>query len=219
MIIHRRHNNEDTVGAERTRFIDLVWLVDEILAQRGQGGGVARRRQIFRLPLERRRVGQDRQTCCAAGLVGFRKSGRIEIGADQSFRRTCLLDLGNKRVTAGCDLFLDRAQKSARRRGGLCGPLKLRKRARFLRRGDLLALIGRNLFQNVGHGCALSAALDMATSRSRRACASPPSIALPASTKPVLEILRPAGDDQCCRRVQRRDVAQRTVLSLEHAEQ
>ena len=41
-IVDRRHDDQNAIGAERARFHHLIGLVDEILAQRGQGGGVAR---------------------------------------------------------------------------------------------------------------------------------------------------------------------------------
>ena len=48
------HDDQDGVGAPGARLVDLVGLEHEILAQRRQCRGVARRRQIFRRALERR---------------------------------------------------------------------------------------------------------------------------------------------------------------------
>ena len=91
---------EDAVGAHRARLRHLIGLEHEILAQRRQRGGRARRGQKFRPALERRRVGQHRQAGRAAGLIGARQRRRIEIGADQALRRARLLDLGDQRVVA-----------------------------------------------------------------------------------------------------------------------
>ncbi len=114
-VIDRRHDDQDAVGAQRPRFDHLIGLVDEVLAQRRQAGGVARLAEELRPALERRRVGQHRQTGGAARLISLGQRRRIEIGADQSLRRARLLDLGDQRVVAGRHLALDRLQEAARR--------------------------------------------------------------------------------------------------------
>src|SRR5450830_1360786 len=114
-IVNRRHDDQDAIGAERARFHHLIGLVDEILAQSGQRGGVARCAQEFRLALERRRIGEHGQTGGAAGFIGLGELRRIEIGADQALRRARLLDLGDQRVGAARNAALDRAHETARR--------------------------------------------------------------------------------------------------------
>ncbi len=51
-IVDRRHDDQDAIGAKRARFDHLIGLVDEILAQNRQGGGVTRRAEEFRFALE-----------------------------------------------------------------------------------------------------------------------------------------------------------------------
>jgi hypothetical protein len=103
------------------------------------------------MALERRPVRQHRKARRAAGLIGFCQHGRIEIGANEPLGGRRLLDLGNQRIVAAGKLFLDRANKAARRRRGPRQRLDARKRMRALGRGDLLALVGLDLAQNIGH--------------------------------------------------------------------
>ena len=48
----RGHDDEDAVGAPGPRLVHLVGIEHEILAQRGEGGGVARGGEEFRRALE-----------------------------------------------------------------------------------------------------------------------------------------------------------------------
>ena len=59
-VLDGRHDDEDAVGAPRTRFDDLIRLVHEILAQRRQRRCVARGGKMLRPALERRRIGEHR---------------------------------------------------------------------------------------------------------------------------------------------------------------
>ena len=150
-VVERRHDDEDAVGAQRARFRDLVGLVHEILAQHRQCGRGARRDQVVRAALERRRVGQHREAGRAAGLVGARQRRRVEIGADQPLGRARLLDLGDQGIVAAREPALDRPQETARRRGRPGRGLDRGGRPRALRRRDLLALVGFDAGEDVGH--------------------------------------------------------------------
>ena len=53
LIVDCRHDDEDTIGAKGARDLDhLVWLIDEVLAQRGQSRGIACRGKKLRFALE-----------------------------------------------------------------------------------------------------------------------------------------------------------------------
>src|SRR5262245_17445857 len=177
-VVDRCHNDEDAVGAPGPRLRHLVGVVHEILAQHWQCGGCARGAEILRPALKRRRVGQHREAGGAALLVGARQRRRIEIRADQAFRRARLLDLGDQGVVAGGELALERGKKSARRRRRLDVGLDRGEWTRALGRRDLLALIGLDLAEDIGHG---AHAFDTAISRSSRPRASPESTDFSAS--------------------------------------
>ena len=70
-VINRRHDNEDAIGAQRTRFGNLIRFVDEILPQDGQGCGAARCAEKLRSALERGLISQHRETSSTASLIGF----------------------------------------------------------------------------------------------------------------------------------------------------
>ena len=114
---HRRHDDEDAVGAPGARLEHLVGLEHEIFSERRKGGRRTRCGQEFRRALERRRVGQHREAGRAARLVGPRQRRRIEIGADQALRRARLLDLRDQRDAFRRDLPPECLGKSARRLG------------------------------------------------------------------------------------------------------
>ena len=150
-IIERRHDDQDAVGAMSAGLDHLIGVVHEILAQHRQRRGGARGDHEVEMALERRRVGQHRQARRAAGLIGPRQRRRIEIGADQAFRRRGLLHFRDQRVVAAREFFADRADKTARRRRRLRQRFDAGKRMRALGGGDLLALVGFDLGQDVGH--------------------------------------------------------------------
>src|SRR4029077_18209574 len=185
-VAHRRHDDQDAIGAPGTRFGDLIGLVHEILAQYGKRRGRARGGEEFRHALKRGRVGQHGQTRRAARLEGARQRRRIEIFADQAARRARLLDFGHQRVIAGGEPALERGQKAARRRGNFRGGLDFRKRTRTFRRCDLLALVGFDLGEDVAHD---AYALDTAISRSSRPSASALSTDLIAIATPSFRSL------------------------------
>src|SRR5262249_28310548 len=134
---------------------------------------------------------QNRETRGAARLIRLGQGGRIEVGADQSRRRARLLDLGDQRVVAGRDAPLDRFQKAARRGGRLRGRFDHRIGALALGRGDLLALVGLDLFQDVGHcafetlirRCSRPSASPLSSDFAAIAAPSFRSLALPATIK------------------------------------
>ena len=150
-IIDRGHDDEDAIGAGDARFGHLIGVVHEILAQHRQRAGRARRAKMIERALERRRIGQHRQTRRAAGLIGGRQRRRIEFFPDQSLRGARLFDFGDQRIIAHRAPALDRRQESARRARRLGFAFERRQRAPALCRGDLFALIGGDVGENVSH--------------------------------------------------------------------
>ena len=151
---------------------------------RSAGSAVAARAAVRNsgLALERRRVGQHRQAGRAAGLIGARQRGRIEVGADQALRRARLLDLGDQRVVAGGDACArSRARKPRGGGAALRRGLDLGQRPRAFGRRDLLALVGFDLGEDVGHALRRSRP---AISRSSRPSASPESSDFAATATP-----------------------------------
>ncbi len=146
------HDDQDAVGAERAGFVHLVRLVEEILAQHGEGDGGAGGDEIAGRALEEGRVGEHRQAGRAALGIGAGERRRVEIGADQALRRARLLDLGDERGAAGAGRRLDRGNEAAGRRRGAGAALHLGGRDGGLGGGDLGAFLGFDLVEDVGHG-------------------------------------------------------------------
>ena len=215
-VVERRHDDQDAVGAVGAGFRHLIGVEHEILAQHRQIGRRARRHHEIEMALERRRVRQHGEARRAAGLIGFCQRRRIEIGADQTLGGRRLLDLGDQRIVAAGELVLDRAHKAARRRRGLRQRFDARERMRALGRGDLLALVGLDLGQDIGHRFASQAVGNrdqLFQLRRRRAAVE----RFGADGDAFLQILGAAGDDQRRRGIQQRDVAIGARLALEHA--
>ena len=84
-IIKRGHDQEDAVSAEGSGFGNLCYIDDEILAQNWQPDSGARGHQKFRCPLKPRAIGQHRQACGPARLIGGGQILRREISPDQPF--------------------------------------------------------------------------------------------------------------------------------------
>ena len=84
-VIECGDDDQDGVGADRAGFGALPWVDHEILADYRQVAGCACGDHVVFVALEIGRVGQDRQACRAAGLVGAGVVGGVEVGADQAF--------------------------------------------------------------------------------------------------------------------------------------
>src|SRR5215470_375505 len=108
-----RHDDQDAVGAPGARLRHLIRVVHEILAQRRQLGGGAHGGEIVGLALERRRIGEHRETRCTARRIGARQRRRIEVGANEALRGARLLDLRNQSVAAARVFLFKRANETA----------------------------------------------------------------------------------------------------------
>ena len=150
-VVERCHDDQDAVGAVGARFDHLVGVVHEILAQHRQAGGRAGRHHEIEMALKRRRVGQHRKTRSAAGFIGACKCRRVEVGADQALRGRSLLYFGDQRVFAVGQLCADRPDKTARRGCSLRQRFDAGERVRAFGGGDLFALVGFDLGQDIGH--------------------------------------------------------------------
>ena len=147
----RGHDEQNAVGAQGARFVHLVRIDHEILAQYRQSGGGARCPEMLGPALKKPRVGEHRQAGGAVPRVGAGDRLRIERLAQDAFARACLLDLGDHRRLTGRDLRAQGADEVARflrrlrlapQRGFAASPLRLR---------DFLGLDGENSIQNVNH--------------------------------------------------------------------
>ena len=115
-IVQRRDDQQDGVGAHRARLRDLVIVDDEILAQRRQAAGAARRRQVFGRALEILAVGQHGQARGAGTVVALGDADGIEFRPQHAAARARLLDLGDHRRAPAGDFRAQRPLEVARRR-------------------------------------------------------------------------------------------------------
>ncbi|MNY01481.1 hypothetical protein D3C86_1340140 [compost metagenome] len=185
-VVDHGQDDEDAVGAQGAALGHLPGIDQEVLAQAGQGDRVARGGQEGVVALEAGAVGQDGQAGRAAALIGFGQRGRVEVGADQALGRAGLLDLGDQGGAAGVlGYAFQSGAEAARGRGqggeGLDGVLRGSK----LAGGHVVALVGGDLRQNVGH--AASGSMGVLVTRTRvssAAAARPSSMTAAASSAP-----------------------------------
>ena len=149
-IVQRRHDEKDAVGAEGARFDDLQRVDHEILAKNRKSDRIARRDEIFRRALEPLPVRQHGQAGGAAVLIGLCQHLGIEILADQTFRRRCLLQLGNQAV-AGLRGGFQCLREATNGRGGPCRCHQVDTRCGIAERRHFLALAVDDLCQHVFH--------------------------------------------------------------------
>ena len=154
--LHRRQveggdDEQNGVGAHRPRLVNLVGIDDEILTQHGQFAGSTRGLQIRRRPLKKLPVGQHRQAGCTVRRIIGGNISRLEIAAQNAFRRAGLFDFGNNRRLAGRPLTPYRADEITG--GRACQRLGLHGCQRLvpLRLGDFVAFNGKNFLQNIAH--------------------------------------------------------------------
>ncbi len=141
----RLGDEEDRVGARRSRLPHLVEVDDEVLAKDRQLHRVADRMDVLEAPAEEALVGEARDGRGAVLGVGARDRDGIEVLADHARGRAHPLHLGDRmgRVgVAAVDDGLEEVSRAAELRDPL---LQLAERHAGLRRGDL----GRRVLEDV----------------------------------------------------------------------
>src|SRR5258708_13133792 len=96
--------------------MDRIWLEQKVLAQDGEPGSVARKAKVIRMALKGGLVGQNRDAAGASFQIGARQSRRIEVGTDQTFRRTGFFNFCDQGGTAFAEMRLNRGRETAWRR-------------------------------------------------------------------------------------------------------
>ena len=155
-VIQTRGDQQNGIGPHGPRFIDLVRIHHEILAQHGQqcaGPGLL---QVVRLALEKLPIGQHRQASRAHLAVAFHVAlgnvGRLEVGAQHALAGAGLLDLGNhRRLTLG-DLGAQRAFKVAGEHAALGIGAHGGQRQALFGGGHFFVLDGDDFVEDVTHG-------------------------------------------------------------------
>jgi len=84
------HNDQNAVRAIRAGLIDLVGIKQKVLAKTRQVRCLPCRDEIAETALKGGRIGEHRKACRASRLIGAGEGWRVEIGADQPFRRARL---------------------------------------------------------------------------------------------------------------------------------
>src|SRR6185312_2093825 len=91
----RGDDQQDRVGPDGRRLVELIVVDDEVLAQDRQARRLARLAQILERPAEVRTLGQDRQRGGAGALVGTDDLRHGRALADRARRRRAALVLGD----------------------------------------------------------------------------------------------------------------------------
>ena len=150
-IVEGGDDQQDGVGTDRARLVDLVLVDGEVLAQHRQRAGGARGDQEILMALEKVAIGEHRQAGRPAGFVTARDLRRAEVGADHALAGRGLLDLGDHRRAASGDLRAQGGLEAARR-GQLGGAgVQFGEWNRGPARGDFLGLAGQDGGEDVAH--------------------------------------------------------------------
>src|SRR6185437_1801600 len=142
-------DQQDGVCAQSARLGDLIFVDDELLAQRRQRACVARLDQVFGSTLEKGPVGQHREAGRSRLFVRRGDGVRVERIAQDAPARARPLDFRDDcRRTRG-DALPDRALEAARRSGGARGRLDLGEGMRELSGDDFFGLGGDDPGQDI----------------------------------------------------------------------
>lgn len=95
-IFERTHNQQNAIGARQSRFDDLDFIDDEILAQTRFPRYLARRYEMFQIAQKPLRLGQNRQTIGERIAINRRLPRRIEIGRDDASGGRGFFDFGDE---------------------------------------------------------------------------------------------------------------------------
>ena len=149
--LERRHDEQNAICTHGARFVQLVGVDHEILAQHWEAASRARSRKILGTTLKKTFVGEHREAGRAVLRVGAGDRRRIESLAKNALARTRLLDLGDHRRQAGGDFRAQCADKIPR----------FSRRFRLVARGgraqgflglcDFLGLDREDLVQDISH--------------------------------------------------------------------
>ncbi|MPM76575.1 hypothetical protein SDC9_123574 [bioreactor metagenome] len=148
-------NQQHGIGAHRTRFVDLVWVDHEILAQHRQQATSTCLLQVVRLALKELAIGQHRQagrTHLAVALcIALCDVGGDEVFANHALARAGLFHLGDHRRLILGNLGLESAHKVAREHTALGVAPHVFERHALFGCGDFFDLDVADFFQDVGH--------------------------------------------------------------------
>ena len=151
-IVQAGGNQQNTVCAHGTRFVDLVGVDHEILAQNRQVARRAGLLEIVDAALKELLVSQHRQAGGTVLGVALGDVGGNEIGAQDALGRAGLFDFGDHRRQTGSDLGPHGAHKVAceHARFGVSphGTQGLARQSG----SDLLAFDCNDFVKNVAHG-------------------------------------------------------------------
>ena len=142
-------DEEDAVRPQRARFIDLIGVDREVLAQHRQSARRSRLREMAIGALEERLVGEHRQGRRASRGVVVRDRVRVEVLAQHPLARRRLLQLRDHRGLSGRDAGAERRGESAGRslRLGLLAEHPQRRALGPL--GDLARLVADDAQEHV----------------------------------------------------------------------
>ena len=189
-IRQRRHDQQNTVGAERARFDDLIGLQHEVLAQHRQIDRRAGLLEIVVAALKVGFVGQHRETVGATLGIGAGQRCRLEVLSDQTLGGRGFLDLADQCHAALAGAAAQGRMKAARWRGFFQLGLQPGQGLGCLLGGDRLAFVGADLGEHVGHDTSAAAASRlMAIRRSSTWRAAPLSMASAAWAAPSFRSL------------------------------
>ncbi len=155
-MVERRHDQQDRVSTHRARFIDLVHVDHEILADHRDLACGARLLEVGDITLEKMDVGQHRQAGRAMTGIAFSDCRRPEVGPQHAARWRCLLDLRDHAGLAGSNVPAQAGAETPQvaLQGGVAFNFapQAGQVAVFFGGGDFVGLDCQDLVENVGHG-------------------------------------------------------------------
>ncbi|MPN11884.1 hypothetical protein SDC9_159193 [bioreactor metagenome] len=155
-VVQAGGDQQHAVGAHHTRFVDLIGVDHEILAQHRQQRARAGLLEIVGLPLEELAIGQHRQAgstdLAIAHHIALGDIGGIEIGSDHALAGAGLLDFGDHAGLSLGNLGTDGAHEIARGDTALRIAAHLGKRHGLLGGSNFLDLDVADFLENVRHG-------------------------------------------------------------------
>ena len=111
--VQRSDDEQHTVGTHSARRGNLIAVDNKIFANDRNRAGTAGGNEVIVMALKVVAIGQHRQTSRAVGCVIRRVACRVEVGANEPFRRRRLLDFGDYRRLFARDTRHDSVGKTA----------------------------------------------------------------------------------------------------------
>ena len=114
-VIERRHNQQNAVSTDGTRFRDLITVCNKVFTNHRQVAGIASGNQVILMTLEEVGIGQHRETRRTALSITFGNVCRMKLFTHHAFRGRGFFHLSDHRCIPLGNTLIERINEATGR--------------------------------------------------------------------------------------------------------